>query len=351
MSSVVEVNVLHGAVRDYVTQVFSRLGLPEEDAAVVADSLVEADLRGVHSHGMLMVAGYVGRIRKGEVNLRPQIKTVRASKGTLLIDGDNGMGQVVARQAMELVIGKARETGAGVVGVAHSSHYAAGAYWALKAVAQNMIGFALTGTGAAIAPWGGRTKILGTNPWTIAVPAGTEYPVVLDMATSVVAAGKLVWAAERGEKVPVGWALDPDEQPTDDPKRGLAGRLLPFGSYKGYGLMVMVDLLASLLTGGDIGPQVSNAVRDGRDLNIGHYFQAIDVSAFMPVDAFKARVDDYVQLLSHSEREAGSEQVLLPGEREFRLADKRRQSGIPMPRQLMTEIETIGKELGIAARW
>jgi LDH2 family malate/lactate/ureidoglycolate dehydrogenase len=351
MTSVEEATVMHGALRDYVTLVFARLGLPEEDAALVADSLVEADLRGVHSHGMLMVPGYAGRIKRGEVNLRPRIKTVRENKGTLLVDGDNGMGQVVAKYAMELVIGKARQTGVGVVGVAHSSHYAAGAYWALKAVAQNMIGFALTGTGAAIAPWGGRTKILGTNPWTIAVPAGTAYPVVLDMATSVVAAGKLAWAAERGEKVPVGWALDPDERPTDDPKRGLAGRLLPFGSYKGYGLMVMVDLLASLLSGGDIGPEVSSAVRDGRDLNIGHYFQAIDVSSFMPVDTFKARVDDYVQLISQSEREAGSEQVLLPGEREFRLADERRQSGIPMPRSLMTAIKTIGNELGIEAPW
>src|SRR5438105_4544126 len=183
MSGVAEVTVAHDALRDYMTQLFTRLGVPAEDAALLSDSLVEADLRGVHSHGMLMVPGYVDRIRRGEVNLRPQIKTVREHRGTLLIDGDNGMGQVVARRAMELVIGKARETGVGVVGVAHSSHYAAGAYWALKAVAQDMIGLALTGTGAATAPYGGRTKILGTNPWTIAVPAGAEYPVVLDMAT------------------------------------------------------------------------------------------------------------------------------------------------------------------------
>lgn len=351
MPSVQDVVLGCAGLQTACTQIFARLGLPEADADLLADSLVEADLRGVHSHGILMVPGYVKQIRTGRINLRPQIQIARETAGTVLIDGDNGMGQVVARRAMELATAKAKQNGIGVAAVAHSNHYAAGAYWTLKAVAQNMVGLALTGAGAIVAPWGGQTKLFGTNPWTIAVPAGTEYPIVLDMATSVVAHGKIAWALKRGDKIPLGWALDADGQPTDDPARGFSGRLLPFGAYKGYGMMVIVDMLANALSGGAFGPELSAAGAAGEALNIGHYFQAIDVSAFMPIEAFKARVDGYVRMVKQSELEEGSNEVLLPGEREFRLAEERRRTGIAMPVTLVAELEEIAKSLGIALMW
>jgi LDH2 family malate/lactate/ureidoglycolate dehydrogenase len=346
-----DILVNHEALQQVCTHIFTRLGLPEAHAELVAASLVEADLRGVHSHGMLLVAGYAGRIQKGWVNLQPHIAVVRETTGTILLDGDNGMGQVVAQRAMELAIAKAKQNGVGIVGVAHSNHYGAGAWWGQLAVAQDMIGLVLTGAGAIIAPWGGTTKLLGTNPWTIAVPAGAEFPVVLDMATSVVAHGKIAWAAKRGEKIPMGWALDADGQATDDPQRGFAGRLPPFGTYKGYGLMVMVDMLANALTGGAFGPELSANGADGKPLNIGHYFQAIDVSALMPIEAFKVRVDTYVQMIKQSELEEGASEVLLPGEREFRLAQARRKTGIPMPTTILSELEQLAQSLGVAVRW
>ena len=351
MSPVAEIKVRYEPLRDFCAQVFAGLALPGDDAWLVADSLVEADLRGVHSHGVLMVPRYVAQVRRGQVNVHPDIKVVRETPGSLLVDGDNGLGQVVARRAMALAIDKARQTGISAVGVAQSNHYAAGAYWALMAVAENMIGLALTGAGAVIAPWGGRTRLLGTNPWTIAVPAGREYAIVLDMATSVAAAGKLEWAAMRHERVPAGWALDAEDRTTTDPQRGLAGRLLPTGGYKGYGLMVMVDMLAGMLTGGAMGPEMSAAARDARPFNIGHYFQAIEIAAFMPVDAFKARVDEYIRIIRQSELEAGSSEVLLPGEREFRTAENRRRDGIPMPVTMLTQLEKIARDVGIALAW
>ena len=339
------------ALRGYCAEIFARSGIPADDARLVADSLIEADLRGVHSHGVMMVPGYVANIRQGRVNRQPNIRVVRELAAGVLVDGDNGMGQVVARQAMTLAINKARQSGVGVASVMRSTHYAAGAYWTQMAVEQDMIGLALTSAGAIIAPFGGRTKLFGTNPWTIAVPAQAEYPVVLDMATSVMAGGKLAWASVRGDPVPPGWALDSEDRPTTDPDKGLAGRLLPISGYKGYGLMVMVDMLATLLSGAAIGPEIMDNGREGRPQNVGHYFQAIDVSAFMPLDAFKARVDEYTRLVRASELEAGSAQVLMPGEREYRLADKRRREGIPMPVTMLARLETISKELGIAPVW
>lgn len=339
------------ALRDFTTRIFAALGLPEADAWLLSDSLVESDLRDIRSHGLLMAPGYVGRIQRGEVNLQPKISVVRETPATVLLDGDNGMGQVVANEAMAQAIHKARQNGTAVVGVTHSSHYAAGAYWTMQAVAKDMVGIALTGTGAAIAPWGGRTKLLGTNPYTIAVPAAKEYPVVFDAATSMVAAGKLHWASIRGDEIPGHWALDPEDQPTTDPKQGLAGRILPFGTYKGYGLMVMSDLLATILTGASLELEVSAAAGNGKHQNIGHYFHVIDVAAFIDVNAFKARVDSYIQLLKSSELEAGSTEVLLPGEREFRYADKRRKEGIPMPVTLLADLEKIAKGLNIPIVW
>ena len=346
-----EITVEANAFRDYATQIFARSGIPDADARLVADSLIEADLRGVHSHGVLMIPGYVANIRQGRVNRNPKIRIVRESAAGVLVDGDNGMGQVVSNKAMPLAIDKARQSGAGVASVMNSTHYAAGAYWTLKAVAQDMIGLALTSAGAIIAPFGGRTRLFGTNPWTIAVPARSEYPVVLDMATSVLAGGKLSWASVRGEPVAPGLALDSEDRPTTDPDDGLAGRLLPFGGYKGYGMMVIVDLLATLLSGAAIGPEIMDNARDSRPLNVGHYFQAIDVSAFTELENFKARVDDYTRMVRASELEAGSTQVLMPGEREFRLADQRRRDGIPMPVTMLARVETISKELGIPNAW
>lgn len=347
MDIVVNANVL----RHFGARVFERLDLPQADADLVSASLVEADLRGVHSHGVLLLPGYINRLKAGGINPHPAVRVVRDTAATALLDGDNGMGQVVARRAMGIAIDKARHAGMGGVGVMHSHHYAAGAYWAQMALAEDMIGLAMTNAGAHVAPWGGTSPRLGTNPWTIAVPAGAEYPIVLDMATSVVAAGRLVWALKRGEPIPADWAVDGAGAPTCDPAQGLAGRLLPTGAYKGYGLAVIVEALAGILTGASLSLELL-AVRDpASPLNIGHFFQAIRVDVFMEIDRFRKRVDELVRALKQSELEPGSAEILLPGEREFRLERERRSSGIPLPVTLLKELQATGDQLSVQAPW
>lgn len=336
----------------FCAQVFSQLGLPDEDADLVADSLVESDLRGVHSHGVVLMPTYARRLQGGGINPRPDIRVVRETVATALIDGDDGQGQVVAKRAMEIAIAKARETGSGTVGVLCSSHFGAGSRWPMMALAHDMIGLAVTSSGASVAPWGGKTPLLGTNPWAVAIPAGQAWPIVLDMATSVMAGGKLVWAVKCEECIPLGWAVDTEGHPTTDPERGLAGRLLSAGGYKGYGLAVAVEMLASALTGASLGARMMQALADSaQPLNVGHFFVTIDVGAFMPPDQFKARVDDFVREMKQAELEPGVTEMLLPGELEFRMAQEQRRSGIPLPMTVLLELEEIGEILNLSVPW
>src|SRR5450756_2716469 len=229
--------VLADPLREYATQVFMKYGMPRDEAAIVADHLVEADLRGVYSHGVLRIEPYTARLKAGAMNPRPKITILRETPGTALVDGDDGSGQVVGVRAMEIAIRKAKEVGVGYVGVRHSNHFGTCAYYAQMAVAHDMIGFAATPGGTNImAPWGGITPLLGNNPFGVAIPAGKEFPVVLDMAQSVVARGKIAHAVKTGSPIPPTWALNRHGEPTTDAKEGYAGLVQPVGGYKGYGM-------------------------------------------------------------------------------------------------------------------
>ena len=332
----------------FCRQIFSHVGLADEDAKLVAEALVEADLRGVHSHGVILLPTYVRRLQAGGINPRPKVQVVRQTVASALVDGDSGPGQVVANRAMEIAIEKAGQAGTGTVGVLNSNHFGAGARWPMMALAHNMVGLAVTTTGAMMAPWGGQEKFLGTNPWIVAIPAGHQWPIVLDMATTVVAGGKLVWAAKRGEAIPLGWALDEAGGATTDSVRGLAGRLPPTGGYKGYGLAVVVDILAGALTGAMMGFGMTQALADpAQPLNTGHLFLAINVAAFISPEQFAVRVDDYISHMKQTSREFCVSEILLPGERAFRTEQERRATGIPLPLAVMTELEEIAGGLNI----
>ncbi|MBI4493962.1 MAG: Ldh family oxidoreductase [Chloroflexi bacterium] len=337
-------------LRAFTVQAFLRCGVAEPDAEVVADSLLEADLRGVDSHGVTRLLGtYVKRLRRGVVNPRPTVRLVDESAATLLFDGDNGLGAVVGKQAMEACIQRARAAGAAWAGVRHSNHFGACAYYTLMAAQSDHVGIAMTNSPPAMAPWGGVTPYLGTNPLSIALPAEAE-PVVLDMATSVAARGHIILAAARGEAtIPPGWALDARGRPTTDTREALAGLAMPLGGHKGYGLAMAIEALCGLLTGAAFGPGIGSLSREfQRPQDVGHLFGALDVGRMVPLEAFKARLGQMCRELRACTLAEGFERIYVPGEIEAEQRQRRLREGIPVPEPIREEFRALGSELGIA---
>jgi LDH2 family malate/lactate/ureidoglycolate dehydrogenase len=332
----------------FCEEVFLSCGMAQEDAAIVADGLVQANLRGVDSHGVARVGIYVKRLKMGLVNPHPNVEVVRESAGTLLVDGDNGMGQVVGVRALDLGLEKTREGGGISVGVRRSNHYGAGAYYVQRAVVRNVIAFAYSNAPPTMAPWGGVDPYVGTNPYAFGVPAGEHPPIVLDMATSIVARGKIILAAQRGEPVPEGWAIDKRGNPTTDAQEALQGSVLPFGGPKGYALSLMIDIMAGALTGAGFGPAV-NSLYDNFDepQNVGAFFQLIDIGRFANPPTFKAKVDRMIEEIKSSRKAAGTEEIFLPGEIEYREAQRRRASGIPVGAETVAELREVGRSCGV----
>ena len=333
------VSIASERLKDCVTGIFVGQHVPESEARIVADSLVEADLRGVSSHGVVRVPTYVAGLKNGSINPRPRLDVVVDLGPRAIVDGDDGMGQVAADRAMRLAIERAREHGIGAVGLRRSRHCGAMAYWAIQALAADCIGFATTNAGLNMAPTGGRDKIIGNNPLAIAVPTNRPWPMVLDMATSVVAGGKLDVAAIRGQKIPPGWATDLDGNPTDDPVTARKGLLLPVGGPKGYGLAVMLDVLAGVLTG----------ARFGGGLGIpgsGQFFLAIQVDGFMPIAEFRDRMDQLIDQIHQSRRAPGSERIFVQGEIEYEMAQRRIREGIPLEEATVDNLRRLASEAG-----
>ncbi len=327
-----------------VARIYAGLGVPEADARLLGHALVDADLRGVHSHGCRWVSVYARAIRAGGVNLHPTIRTVRDDGATCLLDGDGGLGHVLAAHAMTLAIERARKHGVGVVSLRNSQHIGALAYYTQMAADAGCIGYATTNAGIAMVPPGGREKIVGLNPLSWAAPTARPWSFNLDMATSVVAGSKLGMAIERGEKIPLGWAVDADGNPTDDPRKGQEGGLLPLGGPKGYGLAVMLDIMAGVLSGG----------RFGRGLGMkgsAQLFQALDIEHFISLDEFKARMEELIQQIKSSALAPGSQGIFFPGEIEYNLKQDRLKNGLPLDAfvrgELRREAATLGLEYDI----
>jgi LDH2 family malate/lactate/ureidoglycolate dehydrogenase len=317
-----------------VTAVFVRAGLPGADAAVCAKALVDADLRGVRSHGTMRVGDYVRWIQAGQINPRPGMQVVVDSGTTAVVDGDGAMGYVSADLAMRLAISRAREHGIGAVGLRNGRHSGAMAYWAMLALEHGCIGFATTNAGMNMAPWGGKDKIVGNNPFAIAVPSRTAYPMVLDMATSVAAGGKLDMAVLRGESIPIGWALDSDGNPTTDPMEARKGSLLPVGGPKGYAMAVMLDVVAGVLTGGRFGAGLGGP-------GCGQFYLALEVERFMPLAEFLDRIDQLVDQIHASALGPGSARIFVPGEIEHEKAERSQREGFPIEATLLAELESL----------
>lgn len=324
-------------------RVLERVGLREEDARCVAASLVLAELREVRSHGVIRLPIYVERIRKGLIDPSARISVLRETPAAAAWDAGNGHGIPAGVRAMDGCIEKARTSGVGVVTVRRSNHFGMAWYFARQAVERDMIGIVASNADAFVAPWGAGRRYLGTNPVAVGVPADTEPPIALDMATSVVAHGRIVLARQRNERIPVGWALDKDGSPTSDPAAALEGALLPFGEAKGSGIALLIDLICGPLSGALTGPFIAPLYTGlDRPQGLGHFLAAIDLSAFTDVAEFKRQVDESIRRVRALPPAPGVDRVYLPGEPEWIREQEGRRRGIvvdPAAAQSLEELE------------
>ncbi len=341
-------------VRDYVVKFFVKHNLPEEDARIVADVLLSADLRGVDSHGVIRLDTYYGsRLRRGVIDPHPTIKVITETPATVALDGGAAMGHVVGYQAMQRAIQKAREVGVGMATVRNSNHYGIAGYYAMMALPHDMIGISYTNSQPLVAPTYGRTPFLGTNPIAVAVPAGDQRPYVLDMATSIVPIGRVTVYQKAGKTIPEGWGIDHDGQVTTDPTAVIkGGALMPLGGvdlmrgYKGYGLALLVDIFSGVLSGASTGPEVGHPNQD-IPADVGHYFAAIRVDAFRPVIDFKAHMDRLIQELKDAPKAAGQNRIYIHGEKEFELAEKCEREGVPIMVEVVESLKVSGDQAGV----
>ena len=341
-------------LKAFICEAMTRLGLPEADAAVVAELMAEADLQGADGHGVSRLPQYARRIKAGGVNVRPDIRVLREQASTALLFGDNGMGHLVMKRAAGIAIEKARTTGIGWVNAQFSNHAGPASLYASMPLAHDMIGlYFAVGNANHLPPWGGLDMLLSTNPIAAAIPAGDERPVILDMATTVAAYGKVKTKALRGETMPVGWMIDRLGKPLTDPKRADEGMLLPLGGmeagYKGYGLALIIGLLAGTLGGAAMGKDVIDFNHDDDSVtNTGQAIAAINIGAFIDIATFKANVDTLVRDFRGSSRMPGVERISVPGERSHETRLARGKNGIPIAPALARNLNQLADELGIA---
>lgn len=326
-------------------------GVTAAEAAVTADRLIEADLRGRTGHGMIRLPSYVERIQAGAINLTPNITIHHETATSALVDGDNGLGQVVMTRATELAIDKARASGLAMVGTVHSNHAGAAGVYTAMALRHDLAALYFAVANAnGLAPWGGRERLLGTNPIAAAFPAGEEVPFQLDIATTVASHGSIRVKQLTGEAMPEGWVIDANGNPITDPLLVDEGFLVPIGGYKGSGLNIMIGALAGIMTGAAFGRSVVNFRHDTTTpTNTGQAIIVIRPDLFISMDHYKHEMDRQLRDLRASKSMTG-EPVRLPGERATELEIEQRRSGIPVPVSLISDLNTLAERLGIGER-
>lgn len=347
-------------LRTFTQNIFLAIGCSQQHAELAADVLIRSDMRGIDSHGVARLSGYVRLWEKKRINATPDIQIVHETPTTATVDGDAGLGLVVAPFAMKIAIEKAEKYGSGWVSVRNSNHFGISGYHALMAVERDMIGFAMTNASPLVAPTFSNERMLGTNPMCYAFPAGNYPPVVVDMATSAAANGKLEIAQRAGKPVPEGWIQDQDGNFTTDPhalKKG--GSLLPLGSdrehgsHKGFGLSATVDILSAVLSGANYGPWVPPFVSfldpptDLVGKGIGHFLGAMRVDGFRPVDDFKTHMDNWISRFKSAKTVSGEPSVIIPGEPELEAEKERSQSGIPLVDAVVNDLNELADRFGL----
>ncbi len=344
-------------LKEFTQQVFERMGCAAEEAMLAADCLNQADLRGVDSHGVARLSGYVRLWEKNRLNAKPNMRVVHETPSTAVLDADLALGLIAGPKAMRIAMDKARQVGSGWVAVKNSNHYGIAGYHAMMALEEDMIGLSMTNASPLVSPTFSKSRFLGTNPIAVAIPAKDEPPFVMDMATTTVANGKLEVLQRKGEDAPLGWAQDKDGKPTTDAfalKKG--GAMLPLGgdrehgSHKGYCLGAMVDIFSSVLSGANYGPWVppfvafleppTDPVGDG----IGHFFGAFRIDAFRPANEFKEHMDNWIRTFRKAEPVIPGNQVLIPGDPERILTRERLAKGVPVQQAVIEDLENLASK-------
>jgi LDH2 family malate/lactate/ureidoglycolate dehydrogenase len=335
-------------LREFGTQVLSSLGVPDADAALVADSLVQADLWGHQSHGFLRLPWYVARLRSGAMVARAEPEVLSDTGPLALLDGRDGIGQVLTERARTMAVDRARRFGVGVVGVRNSNHFGTAMYYTRRAAADGCVAVLTTNASPAMAPWGGREKVLGTNPWSIAAPGPHGRVVAVDIANTAVARGKIYLARNRGEPIPETWALGPDAGPTTDAAEGVLGVILPMAGHKGYAITFLMDVLSGALTGSGVGTQVHGPYEAATRSRCGHLFLALDPAAFGEPEGYTARVEQLIAEVKGVPFAQGFDEVFYPGEVEDRAeAATLAAGGITLAEQSLAELQELAAETGV----
>lgn len=345
-----EIRVRPETLEIFLTELFGKTGLEESDAVFVARTLVQTNLWGIDSHGVIRVPIYAKRLQVGAINPRPQIRRIRGSKGLEVIDGDNGHGFIVGREAMKRAIELAREFNIGMVGTIKSNHFGAAGIYARRAADQGMIGVAMTNVGPLMAASGCSRPVVGNNPIAVAIPTFGPFPLVLDIAMSAVAQGKLLVASQKGEKIPLDWATDREGRPTDDPMKAFDGFSLPVGGHKGFGMALIIDILCGVITGGAFLSHVRGMYKFPNDPSqVGHCMIAINLSSIMDQEEMKIRMASFDKTIKDAPMWDQSKEMLLPGEIEHRMFLERMDKGIPIPISLYNELKDLGCEMGVSS--
>jgi L-2-hydroxycarboxylate dehydrogenase (NAD+) len=349
-------------IQTFIADVFATLGVPEDEAAICADVLITSDLRGIESHGVGRLKYYYDRIKSGRHRTTTEIEVVKESETTALLDGHHGTGHVIAHRAMRMAMDKARQYGTGAVTVRNSTHFGIAGYYPLMAAKEGMMGLTVTNARPSIAPTFGTEPMLGTNPIAFAAPSDLDYPFCFDAATSIIQRGKVEVAARAEKPVPAGTVIDAEGKPMTDPDLILANMgkaqaaLLPLGGvgeelagYKGYGLAVMVELLCASLSGGKFMKDLLGFEADGspRPYMVGHFFMAIDIEHFIPLEESKRITGNILRALQAARKTPGEERIYVAGEKEYEAEQRIRAQGIPVNPNLQQELQFVRDELGI----
>ena len=342
------VRVGHEGLRNFVAEICERGGLPKADAALLADTLVQADLWGHQSHGVLRTGWYLARLKSGAMKARTEPRFVVDAGAVVVIDGQDGVGQVITKFAAEYALRRAKLHGVSAVAVRNSNHFGTCMYYTRMAAEQGCVMMLTTNGGPAIAPWGGLKKIIGTNPWSVSAPAGSHPPLMMDMANTGVARGKIYLARQRHEQIPIGWALNAAGEPTTDPQEAIDGIILPMAGHKGYAIAVVVDMLSGVLSGSAFLSAVNGPYKSGLRSGAGHFLTAFNIAAFQPLGEFNARMDAYIRELKSVPLAQGIDEVFYPGEIEARNDLKHRGQGIELPEDTFADLLRLGRESGLS---
>ena len=339
-------------LKGFCCRVYMKVGVPAAEAEIVAGLLARSDLRGVETHGVTRLPIYILRLQKGYVRKECKLTTVKEKGPTAFLEAHGSMGHITAYRCMEKAIAKAEEYGIGWVSVKDSGHFGVAGLFPMMALNKDFIGCVVSNSAPMMFPWGGKERIIGNNPLAYAIPADQCPPVVLDFSLSVVSSGKLILARKKAERIPLGWAVDKEGLPTEDPYDGYegGGSLMPVGGHKGYGLVLVHEILTAVLTGGKVTSRIKSLYEEDKTGIQGtcHSFMVIDPDCFIGKEAFKKSMDHYIKSIKESAKAKNATEILIPGEPELRTETERLREGIPLPEATLKELTALGESLGIS---